>query len=109
MAFRSHFRIRQEKFHHIESEGGARMRFFSGLFLITLAVLLGFLAYQNNIVTTLNAWNWQADVPLPVLIIAVYLLGMLSGWWLFGLVKRSWQARDGTRSRISVVFVWNNS
>lgn len=67
------------------------MRFISGLFLLVLLVGLGYLAYENNRETSLNAWNWRLDVSLPVLVLAVYALGMLSGWWLVGLVKRSWQ------------------
>jgi putative membrane protein len=67
------------------------MRFLSGLFLLTLIVILGLLSYENNSDTVLNAWSWHADVPLPLLVIGVYVLGMLSGWWLVGLAKRSWQ------------------
>jgi uncharacterized integral membrane protein len=67
------------------------MRALSGLFLLALAVALGLLAYENNRDTPLNAWTWRADVPLPALVFGSYALGMVSGWWLFGLVKRSWQ------------------
>ena len=67
------------------------MRFLSGLFLLALIVVLGLLSYENNRDTVLNAWTWRADVPLPLLVIAVYALGMLSGWWLVGMTKRSWQ------------------
>ncbi len=68
------------------------MRLISGLFLITLVVVLGFLAYDNNRDTPLNAWTlWSGSVPLPLLIGGTYLLGMVSGWWLVGLMKRSWQ------------------
>ena len=67
------------------------MRFLSGLFLLALAVLLGLLAYENNVTTTLHAWTWQLDVSLPLLVAVVYVLGMLSGWWMIGLTKRSWQ------------------
>jgi len=67
------------------------MRFISGLFLLALLVALGYLAYENNRETSLNAWTWQADVPLPLLVGVVYVLGMVSGWWMVGLMKRSWQ------------------
>jgi len=67
------------------------MRLLSGLFLVALLVVLGFLAYENNYNTTLAAWTWRADVPLPALVAVCYALGMVTGWWLFGLVKRSWQ------------------
>ena len=67
------------------------MRFLSGVFLIVLVAVLGLLAYENNRDTTLNAWTWNLDVPLPLLIGGVYVLGMVSGWWMVGTVKRSWQ------------------
>ena len=67
------------------------MRLLSGLFLLVLAVGLGYLAYENNRDTPLNAWTWRADVPLPLLVLGVYVLGMVSGWWLVGALKRSWQ------------------
>ena len=67
------------------------MRFLCGLFLLALVVGLGYLAYENNRETSINAWTWRLDVPLPLLVLAVYVLGMLSGWWLVGLMKRSWQ------------------
>ena len=67
------------------------MRALSGLFLFALLTVLGVLAYENNRETTLHAWTYQRDVPLPVLIGAAYALGMVTGWWMLGMVRRSWQ------------------
>jgi lipopolysaccharide assembly protein A len=67
------------------------MRFLSALFLIILIAALGFLTYENNRDTVLNAWKWSWDVPLPLVVAVSYVLGMLSGWWLLGLMRRSWQ------------------
>lgn len=68
------------------------MRIISGLFLLALVVVLGLLAYENNRPTELNAWTlWSGSVPLPALVGGVYVLGMVSGWWMIGLMKRSWQ------------------
>ncbi|VTS03192.1 Uncharacterized protein OS=Singulisphaera acidiphila (strain ATCC BAA-1392 / DSM 18658 / VKM B-2454 / MOB10) GN=Sinac_0259 PE=4 SV=1 [Gemmata massiliana] len=67
------------------------MRFISGLFLIALVAVLALLTYENSSVTRVNAWSWNWDVPLPLLVAGVYVLGMVSGWWLIGLTKRSWQ------------------
>jgi putative membrane protein len=67
------------------------MRAISGLFLIALVAACGILAYENNRETHLEAWKWQLDVPLPLLVLVVYVLGMLSGWWLISLVTRSWR------------------
>jgi putative membrane protein len=76
------------------------MRFISALFLLALVACLGLLAYENNRDTVLNAWTWRLDVPLPILVAVVYGLGMLSGWWLIGLTKRSWQRiTDPDRAR----------
>jgi lipopolysaccharide assembly protein A len=67
------------------------MRLLSALFLLVLIAALGLLAYENNRDTALNAWTWRMDVPLPLLLAGTYLLGMATGWWLVGAVKRSWQ------------------
>ena len=67
------------------------MRFVCGLFLIALIAVVALLTYENYSVTRVNAWTWNADVPLPALVGGVYALGMFSGWWLVGLMKRSWQ------------------
>ena len=76
------------------------MRYLCALFLIVLITALGVLSYENNRDTTLQAWNWKADVPLPALVFGVYLLGMISGWWVLGLMKRSWQrATEPDRAR----------
>ena len=77
------------------------MRFLSGLFLLILVAALGLLAYENNRATTLDAWKWRVDAPLPLLLGGAYVLGMLSGWWLVGLVKRSWQrVTEPDRARV---------
>lgn len=67
------------------------MRLLSALFLIALVGGLGYLTYINNHSTTVSAWTWHGDLPLPLLVGSVYVLGMVSGWWLVGMAKRSWQ------------------
>lgn len=67
------------------------MRLLSALFLIALIGGLGYLTYLNNHSTAVSAGTWHGDLPLPALVAGVYVLGMMSGWWLVGLMKRSWQ------------------
>jgi Na+/proline symporter len=68
------------------------MRFLNGLFLIAFLAVVGYLAYDNRGETHLRAFTlWEGSIPLPLLIGAVYVLGMVSGWAVVGMMKRSWQ------------------
>jgi lipopolysaccharide assembly protein A len=76
------------------------MRLLSALFLIILLTALGVLAYQNNRETTIRVWDRQWDVSLPLLVLVVYVLGMLSGWSVLGMLRRSWRrATEPDRAR----------
>lgn len=66
------------------------MRGFSLLLLLALLAALGFLAYENNYSTTVRAMNWRWDLPLPVIVGATYVLGMLTGWSMVAWMRRSW-------------------
>jgi uncharacterized integral membrane protein len=65
------------------------MRVLSFLFLLTFVVVVGLFAWQNLGDVTLRFFDWQATVSLAVLIAAVYIIGMLSGWSVFGMLRRS--------------------
>lgn len=67
------------------------MRALSFLVLLGFAAILGYFASENNRPVTLEVFGNARDVPVPLLVLAVYLLGMFSGWFLLGLLKRSWQ------------------
>lgn len=54
------------------------MQFLKTLFWVALAVILVLFAHVNWEPTTLNLWGGlQADVKLPILILASFLLGFL--------------------------------
>jgi hypothetical protein len=67
------------------------MRVLSFLFLVGFVAVLGYFAYENDRSVTLNVFGIARDVPVPLLVVAVYLLGMFSGWFVVGILKRSWQ------------------
>jgi uncharacterized integral membrane protein len=67
------------------------MRALSFLFLIALLAVLGVLAYENNRTATVSVGRWSWELPFPLLVAALYVLGMLTGWALLGAVKRSWR------------------
>jgi uncharacterized integral membrane protein len=80
------------------------MRFLYFLFLVAFLGAVGIIAYQNqqNVELHLFDW-WRADVNLPLLIGAAYVLGMLSGWTVVGMLRRSFsrmvRPRDDAKSR----------
>ena len=54
------------------------MQFLKTLFWVVLAVMLVLFATRNWTAVTLNLWGGlQADVKLPILVLAAFLLGFL--------------------------------
>jgi putative membrane protein len=63
-----------------------------GLYLVILLVLLGattIFALQNQGTVTLRYLDRSVSSPLSLLIAIVYFLGMLTGWTVVGVVRRS--------------------
>jgi lipopolysaccharide assembly protein A len=58
------------------------------LFLIFLGAV-GLFAVQNTRTVTVDFWTWQLTAPVALVIVAVYFLGMLSGWTVVAFVGRS--------------------
>jgi uncharacterized integral membrane protein len=65
------------------------MRLIQGLIFLTFLGLLGLFAVQNTEVITVNFGTWRHSGPVALLAIAVYILGMLSGWTIVAFVSRS--------------------
>ncbi|TVS20662.1 MAG: DUF1049 domain-containing protein [Planctomycetaceae bacterium] len=63
--------------------------------VIYAAVLLLFVAavavfcVQNLGSVAISYLGWQVMVPLSLLVVVVYLLGMVTGWGLLSLLRRS--------------------
>ena len=67
------------------------MRFISTVLWAIAAVLVALFAYRNWGDVTLNLWSdLQADVKIPVLLLAFFLLGFLPTWLL--MRARLWSA-----------------
>ena len=59
------------------------MRFISTVLWALAAVLVALFAYRNWGDVTLNLWgDIQADVKIPILLLAMFLLGFLPTWLL---------------------------
>ncbi|QFT84815.1 hypothetical protein FIU88_07480 [Halomonas sp. THAF12] len=62
-------------------------RFWLGVKLVLLALVF-VLVVQNLNLVQVRLLTWSVSVPLALLIAALYLLGMISGRSLMGLVRR---------------------
>jgi uncharacterized integral membrane protein len=60
-------------------------------FLILVLIVAAIFAYQNDDSVTLRYFNRSMTLPISLLIAAVYVLGMLSGWTVVGFLRRSWR------------------
>lgn len=82
------------------------MRFISTVLWAIAAVLVALFAYRNWGDVTLNLWgDLQADVKIPVLLLAFFLLGFLPTWLLmrarlWGATRRL-EAMERTRASIA--------
>jgi uncharacterized membrane protein YciS (DUF1049 family) len=65
------------------------MRAISFLILLLIVVAVGLFAWQNNEEVTLRFLDRSTTQPLSLFSGAVYLLGMVSGWSVVGILKRS--------------------
>jgi len=72
------------------------------LFLLAFLAVLGIFAYYNRGETTVQFLEWSWTAPLALIAGAIYLLGMLSGGTLFGLLKRSANVMVDTLDRRAV-------
>lgn len=65
------------------------MRALCLLFLVGFLALLGIFAYQNQGDVTLTFWDRSITASMPLVMGAIYLLGMVSGWTVVGMLRNS--------------------
>jgi uncharacterized integral membrane protein len=65
------------------------MRLFWFLLLVVFVGATVIFAMQNDEMVRLQFFDWSLTASLAVFIAAVYLLGMVSGWTVVGMFKRS--------------------
>ena len=56
------------------------MRFIQAVIFLAFVVTIGIFAVQNRDVITVNFLAWNLSQPVAIVTVAVYILGMLSGW-----------------------------
>jgi lipopolysaccharide assembly protein A len=65
------------------------MRAIYFLFLLAFGGAAALLAYENQQDVTLTFFNKAQSTSIPILVGITYLAGMLSGWTVVGMLRRS--------------------
>jgi hypothetical protein len=65
------------------------IRFLCLIFLLAFIAALGLFAYQNQYDVTLTFWDREITAAMPVVAGAIFFAGMLGGWTVIGLLRRS--------------------
>ena len=68
------------------------MHYVTGTLAVLLAVIVLVFAIQNLAPVDLRFLGWSMTLPKIILILATYILGMLTGWGLVDLAKRFWKS-----------------
>lgn len=65
------------------------MRFLCLLFLALFSIAVGAFAFYNQDGVTLRFWEYSLTAPMAAVVGVVYMLGMVSGWTVVGMLRRS--------------------
>jgi hypothetical protein len=67
------------------------MRVLSFLLLVLVAVATYLFAIENNTSITVHFFDWQWNTRVAFLIGVIYFLGMFSGWFVVGMLRRGFE------------------
>jgi len=67
------------------------MRIFNLIVFVVLVGVIVIFAFQNMQGVTVRFLDFAIDAPMAAVVIAVYVLGMLTGSSLIGAIRRSWE------------------
>jgi uncharacterized integral membrane protein len=65
------------------------MRFLQAVVFLAFLLMIAVFAAQNTGVVTVNFLSWNLQQPVALLAVAVYVVGMLSGWTVLAFMRRS--------------------
>jgi lipopolysaccharide assembly protein A len=65
------------------------MRFLQATLLLIFLALIAVFAWQNTQPVTIRFLDRSVGMPIALMVIVVYLLGMLSGWTVVAYLRRS--------------------
>ena len=65
------------------------MKFMQAVFFVVFLMAIAVFAVQNMGVITVSFLGWNLAQPLALVTVAIYFLGMLSGWSVLALMRGS--------------------
>jgi uncharacterized integral membrane protein len=65
------------------------MRVICFLFLLAFIAAVGIFVYYNRQTVDLRYLEWSTSQPIAVVVLIAYGLGMVSGWTVVGMLRRS--------------------
>jgi putative membrane protein len=65
------------------------MRFIQAVVFLAFLIAIGVFAAQNTGVVNISFLAWTLQQPVAMVTVAVYLLGMLSGWTVLAFMRGS--------------------
>ena len=65
------------------------MRYMQVALFLALLVATAVFAVQNTGIITVNFLTWNLSQPVALVTVAIYVLGMLSGWSVVAFVRGS--------------------
>ena len=65
------------------------MRFLQAVIFLALLLAIGVFAVQNTGLITINFLTWNLAQPVALVTVAIYLIGMLSGWSVLAFMRGS--------------------
>ncbi len=67
------------------------MRYMQAVVFLAFLVAVAVFAAQNTGVVTVNFLTWNVSQPVALVTVAVYVLGMLSGWTVLAFMRGSFR------------------
>ena len=65
------------------------MRIVYAAFLLVFVAVIAIFCVQNLTTASVSFLGWSLSMPLPLLVLVVYLLGMVTGWGFLSIIRRS--------------------
>jgi uncharacterized integral membrane protein len=65
------------------------MRYIQAVVFLALLATIGIFAVQNRDAISVNFLTWSLYQPVAIVTVAAYTLGMLSGWTVLAIARRS--------------------